>query len=370
MELLEEVVEEGVDKDVLLLDIPSNVDAVDVSADSLDVLLDHIKLPSALRIHGTKTVLGIGIRIDLHIPGEDGRRIAPDGLQFRIGRMRDLDLGVIGQIDHETLVKGNVSKLHTGNDNINCGIANLLKRRMDRNTIRSRVEGSVLIKQTHKPHALGILSLADLASIRSSLENECIGIIHIKNRAETIKQMRGILDLSKDRLEIGVVVSVFIVEGLLEELAKGLLATPPGVVGVELPEGREEPPVVGVEETDDGSLDSRDCIELAVVKGELGADDVLVLLGVFLGVSKHARNDLVTVKNHAPALLDRLGAVIVAVRIRPELEPSLDISIEETNIRVVANSIHVHRHISGHCFDYKRSLRLYNQFYKENLRCF
>lgn len=118
-----------------------------------------------------------------------------------------------------------------------------------------------------------------------------------------------------------------------------------------------------VKESDDGSLEGGNHIHLAVVEGEFGADGILILLGVFLGISKHTRNDLVTIENHAPALLDSIGAVVVAVRIRPELESSLDISIEQTNISVVANGIHVHRHISGHCFDYTITLRLYNRFY-------
>ena len=137
-------------------------------------------------------------------------------------------------------------------------------------------------------------------------------------------------------------------EGLLERLTERVLATPPGVVGIELPEGGEEPPIAGLEETDDGSLDGGDCEHLSIVRGEERPDLVVLVIKDLGSVSKHTRDNLVAIKNNTTALLDIKRSRIITLGIRPELKTSLDIRIKHTNISIITNHIRVNRLINRH----------------------
>lgn len=89
------------------------------------------------------------------------------------------------------------------------------------------MEVSVIVEETHEPYTLGILSLAHLASLSSSLNNECIGVLGVQDGAETIEKVSRVLESTDGLVELGIVVGVFVEEGLLEEFAEGLVATPP-----------------------------------------------------------------------------------------------------------------------------------------------
>lgn len=129
VKFLQDVVEEGMYEDVLLLDVATNVDAVDVSADVLDIGINRIELQDPLGIHSAKHVLGLLVVVDLHIPGNDRRGVATNGLELCIRRMSDLDLGIVGKVNHNSLMVGDVGDLHAGHDNIYSGVLALLKMR-------------------------------------------------------------------------------------------------------------------------------------------------------------------------------------------------------------------------------------------------
>ena len=194
VELLEEVVEEGVDVDVFLVDIATDIGAMKEDCCSPNVSIQTLELLRPLRIHIAKLSLHSLVAIDLHIAREDGRGVSTDLLVDRVGVVGDLDLGIIREIDDDSLILEDADIGQKTEDAVNSSILNTITKRSYRANGHSEgvvlvVEDAILVKDTHKPHDLGVDTLADLTVLGGGLKDECVGVIGVEDGAEAIKEV-------------------------------------------------------------------------------------------------------------------------------------------------------------------------------------
>ena len=194
MKGLEDVIEGGIDKDIILADVPSEVDAMDLISSIRNVCIQTLELLRPLWIHIAKLSLHSLVTIDLHIARENGRGVSTDLLVDRVGVVGDLDLGVIREIDDDSLILEDADIGQKMEDAVNSSILNTITKRGDRANGHTErvvlvVEDTILVKDTHKPHDLRVDTLADLTVLGGGLKDECIGVIGVEDGAEAIKEV-------------------------------------------------------------------------------------------------------------------------------------------------------------------------------------